>query len=176
VLAGVDGLAPWMRLAAGRLPSGCSAARCEVVQVTGGRLPRQLVLNDVRLRVVGSGRLKTTVLHLIAGLDRPDHGTVTLAGTKLDTLDRTALAKPRAERVAIVTQVSTLIARLSAAANAALGLRARGWTAAPARERAREALQEVGLGDLLKRPASGLSGGERQRVALARAWPPTPHC
>ena len=109
------------------------------------------------------------MLHLIAGLDRADHGTVTIAGTPLHTLDRTGLAKLRAEHVAIVPQVSTLIAGLSAADNVALGLRARGATPKQARERAHRALAQVGLEELHRRPAGALSGGERQRVALARA-------
>jgi ABC-type lipoprotein export system ATPase subunit len=116
-----------------------------------------------------SGCGKTTLLHLIAGLDRPDDGQITLAGTRLEALDRGALAALRAEYVAIVPQVSTLVAGLSAADNVILGLRARGIEAHVARERAREALAEVGLGALLRRAAGGLSGGERQRVALARA-------
>jgi ABC-type lipoprotein export system ATPase subunit len=116
-----------------------------------------------------SGCGKTTLLHLIAGLDRADQGTVTIAGTPLSTLDRTQLAKLRAEHVAIVPQTSTLVAGLSAQENVALGLRARGATPKQARERARNALEEVGLGELQRRSAGGLSGGERQRVALARA-------
>lgn len=116
-----------------------------------------------------SGCGKTTLLHLLAGLDRPDHGRITLAGRDLTHATRDELAALRAEHVAIVPQVSTLVAGLSARDNVALGLRARGATPSEARARAQAALQEVGLGELAKRPASGLSGGERQRVSLARA-------
>ena len=116
-----------------------------------------------------SGCGKTTLLHLVAGLDRPDHGRVELAQTDLTTATRDELARLRARHVAIVPQVSALVAGLSARENVALGLRARGRTPHEARERAQDALQEVGLGDLAHRRADGLSGGERQRVALARA-------
>ena len=116
-----------------------------------------------------SGCGKTTLLHLIAGLDRADHGTVTLAGIPLKTQDRAQLAGLRAEYVAVVPQVSTLVGGLPALDNVALGLRARGLKPGEAKRRAQAALDEVGLGDLAKRSASGLSGGERQRVALARA-------
>jgi ABC-type lipoprotein export system ATPase subunit len=116
-----------------------------------------------------SGCGKTTLLHLIAGLDRADRGTVTLAGADLERHTREQLAALRAEHVAVVPQVSALVAGLSALDNVALGLRARGETAHAARTRAREALEQVGLQELASRLAGGLSGGERQRVALARA-------
>jgi len=119
--------------------------------------------------VGASGCGKTTLLHLIAGLDRPDHGRVTLADTDLAHATRDELANLRAQHVAIVPQVSALVAGLSARDNVALGLRARGVDAKTARTKAQDALQEVGLGELAKRSAGGLSGGERQRVALARA-------
>jgi ABC-type lipoprotein export system ATPase subunit len=117
-----------------------------------------------------SGCGKTTLLHLIAGLDRADHGTVTIAGEDVSTRSREQLAQLRARAVAVVPQVSALVAGLSALDNVALGLRARGENASVARTRAYEALREVGLHELARRPASGLSGGERQRVALARAF------
>jgi len=116
-----------------------------------------------------SGCGKTTLLHLIAGLDRADHGRVTIAGEDVATRSREQLAELRARAVAVVPQVSALVAGLSALDNVALGLRARGDNAAAARARAYEALEQVGLHELARRPASGLSGGERQRVALARA-------
>jgi len=123
-----------------------------------------------QLALVGtSGSGKTTLLHLIAGLDRADHGRVVLAGHDLGDRTRAELAELRARHVAIVPQVSTLVAGLSALENVALGLRARGQTAKQAREAAKRALEDVGLGELHRRPAGGLSGGERQRVALARA-------
>lgn len=116
-----------------------------------------------------SGCGKTTLLHLITGLDRADHGRVEIGGTDLAGETREGLARLRKDLIAIVPQVSALVAGLSALDNVALGLRARGEGPRAARARAHEALEEIGLQDLAHRQASGLSGGERQRVALARA-------
>jgi ABC-type lipoprotein export system ATPase subunit len=114
-----------------------------------------------------SGCGKTSLLHLIAGLDRPDHGRVRIGGHDLADHDREGLARIRRELVAVVPQVSALVAGLSALDNVTLGLRARGVP--DAETRARRALTQLGLQDLAHRQAQGLSGGERQRVALARA-------
>ena len=116
-----------------------------------------------------SGCGKTTLLHLIAGLDRPDHGRVTLAHHDLTQPSRDELAKLRAQHVAIVPQVSSLVAGLSARDNVALGLRARGTPRSrPAPERKKRCRRSASATWPSAR-ASGLSGGERQRVALARA-------
>ncbi|MBE2317944.1 ATP-binding cassette domain-containing protein [Solirubrobacter sp. CPCC 204708] len=114
-----------------------------------------------------SGCGKTSLLHLIAGLDRPDHGRVTLGDLDLTTQTREQLATIRRDLVAVVPQVSALVAGLSVLDNVALGLRARGVR--DAKPQALAALTRLGLQDLAQRPAAGLSGGERQRVALARA-------
>jgi len=116
-----------------------------------------------------SGCGKTTLLHLITGLDRPDHGTVTLRGEDLSTRSRAELAHLRRELVAVVPQVSALVGGLSALDNVALALRARGETARTARAQAHAALSTLDLQALAHRQADALSGGERQRVALARA-------
>jgi ABC-type lipoprotein export system ATPase subunit len=142
--------------------------RAEVVDAVAG-VTIALKAGTFHALVGPSGCGKTTLLHLIAGLDRADLGTVTLRGADVATRSREQLAALRAESVAIVPQVSALVAGLSALDNVALGLRARGVPARPARERAHTALEDVGLGDLAHRLAGGLSGGERQRVALARA-------
>ena len=116
--------------------------------------------------VVGrSGSGKTTLLHLLAGLERPTGGEVALLGRELSGLDRSALAGLRREHVALVTQEPGLVPYLSALENVELGLDLRGT----APDRARAALEEVGLGERLNQRASNLSAGERQRVAIARA-------
>ncbi|MDA0170254.1 ATP-binding cassette domain-containing protein [Solirubrobacter taibaiensis] len=117
-----------------------------------------------------SGCGKTSLLHLIAGLDRPDHGRVTIGHHDLSHEDRAGLARVRRELIAVVPQVSALVAGLSTLDNVALGLRARGTTAKVAKQAAYAALAELDLQDLAHRPAGGLSGGERQRAALARAF------
>ena len=116
--------------------------------------------------VVGrSGSGKTTLLHLLAGLERATGGEVALLGRELSGLDRSALAGLRRDHVALVTQEPGLVPYLSALENVTLGLDLRGT----APDRARAALEEVGLGERLSQRASNLSAGERQRVAIARA-------
>jgi ABC-type lipoprotein export system ATPase subunit len=115
--------------------------------------------------VVGrSGTGKTTLLHLLAGLERPSEGTVTLVGVSLDGLSRGQLAELRRRHVALVTQEPGLVPYLTALENVELGLAVRG-----AFGDAQAALLEVGLGHRLDLAASKLSAGERQRVAIARA-------
>jgi len=115
--------------------------------------------------VVGrSGSGKTTVLHLLAGLERPTAGEVLLAGERLNDVDRAALAALRRRHVALVTQEPGLVPYLSARENVELGLALRG-----ADGDARAALLDVGLEHRLDAAAAKLSAGERERVAVARA-------
>ena len=118
-----------------------------------------------------SGCGKTTLLHLIAGLDRPDHGRVTLAGTDLSTHDpRRARRAARRSTSRSSPRSRALVAGLSARDNVALGLRARGVERqAGPRQSARRACRRSASASSPSAPPSGLSGGERQRVALARA-------
>jgi ABC-type lipoprotein export system ATPase subunit len=116
-----------------------------------------------------SGSGKTTILRLLAGLERPDAGTIAVAGQPLAALDRTALAGLRATTVGVVAQEVGLLAFLSARENVALTLRRRGAEHAQADQRAELCLERVGLADRASQRVSRLSGGERQRVAIARA-------
>ncbi len=113
-----------------------------------------------------SGSGKTTVLHLLAGLERPDGGDVIVAGEQLNALDRAALAGLRRREVALVTQEPGLIPYLTALENVELGMRLR--TEQPPSD-GRETLLAVGLGERLNQRAANLSAGERERVAIARA-------
>ena len=118
--------------------------------------------------IVGaSGSGKTTLLGLLAGLDLPGRGTVTLAGQRLDTLDEEARAALRAREVGFVFQSFQLLPSLSALENAMLPLELAGRED-PAR--VREVLEAVGLLPRRRHYPRQLSGGEQQRVALARAF------
>jgi putative ABC transport system ATP-binding protein len=121
--------------------------------------------------VVGpSGSGKSTVTNLIAGIDRPSAGTVTVAGQRIDTMGEEALARWRGDTVGIVFQFFQLLPTLTALENVALPLDfARRGGARDGRRRARDLLGLVGLGDKADRLPTELSGGEQQRVAIARA-------
>jgi putative ABC transport system ATP-binding protein len=119
--------------------------------------------------IVGaSGSGKSTLLSIIAGLDVPTSGRVTLAGTSLFELDEDARAAVRARQLGFVFQSFQLLANLTALENVMLPLELLGRN--DARDHAREMLHRVGLGERLSHYPKVLSGGEQQRVALARAF------
>jgi len=115
-----------------------------------------------------SGSGKSTLLNLLAGLDAPDAGTVLWDGSA-DTG-----ARRRAAYLGMVFQSFYLVPELDACANVLLARRILGGADAAARKRARDLLDQVGLGGRARHLPSQLSGGERQRVALARALMNTP--
>jgi putative ABC transport system ATP-binding protein len=113
-----------------------------------------------------SGCGKSTLLALAAGLDRPSAGDVRAFGDSLETLSELELASYRS-RIGIVFQSENLWSALSARENIAVALRLAGVQRAS--ERAREALEELGLGDRAAHRVAALSGGEQQRVAICAA-------
>jgi putative ABC transport system ATP-binding protein len=120
------------------------------------------------LAIVGpSGSGKSTLGAILAGIDRPDAGSVTAFGRRIDKLRDDALARWRGQHVGIVFQDFNLIPTLNAVENVQLALRLTGVRAG--RCQAQAALASVGLGGHAKRLPSQLSGGEQQRVAVARA-------
>ncbi len=119
--------------------------------------------------IVGaSGSGKSTLLSILAGLDVPSAGRVTVAGTDLFSLDEDARAALRARQMGFVFQSFQLLAHLTALENVMLPLELMGRS--DARQAATEILQRVGLGERLGHYPRVLSGGEQQRVALARAF------
>jgi len=125
------------------------------------------------LAVVGpSGSGKSTLLGLLAGLDAPTDGDVMLFGQSLATLDEDGRAALRAGRVGFVFQSFQLVPGLSALENVMLPVELAEHD--QVRERARQALERVGLSHRLGHRPTELSGGEQQRVALARAFAPDP--
>ena len=116
-----------------------------------------------------SGVGKSTLLNLIAGLDRPDAGTIRFDDVDLSTLDDDALTVLRRERMGFVFQAFHVLPYLSVAQNVALPLALTGRDADALRRRVGEMLQAVDLAERAESRPRELSGGELQRVAIARA-------
>lgn len=116
-----------------------------------------------------SGSGKTTLLNAIGGLDRPDSGTLTVAGIRLNDLDQSGLADLRLAKIGFVFQSYNLIPVLTAQENIEFILLMQGVGASERHRLATQLLQEVGLSGLGSRRPNELSGGQQQRVAVARA-------
>jgi putative ABC transport system ATP-binding protein len=116
-----------------------------------------------------SGSGKTTLLNLIAGIDRPNSGSLVIAGTDISTLGESALAKWRSHNVGFVFQFYNLLPVLTAYENVELPLLLTNLSKKEKREHVEAALNVVGLGDRMKHYPKQLSGGQEQRVAIARA-------
>lgn len=120
--------------------------------------------------IVGaSGVGKSTLLHILGGLDRPDEGALEVGGGNLTTMPDQEIVAFRNRRIGFVFQFHHLLPEFSAVENAELPMRIARMPVADARQRAGELLQRVGLGDRLTHRPGMLSGGEQQRVAVARA-------
>jgi putative ABC transport system ATP-binding protein len=160
--------APAVELANVNIHLGRGAARVHVL--------RDIDLTIARGEAVGlvgpSGSGKSTLLMVLAGLERPDSGSVLVEGNDLATLDEDRLARFRGARIGIVFQSFHLIPTMTALENIAIPLELQG--APNAFGRAREELAAVGLADRASHYPAQLSGGEQQRVALARAIAPDP--
>jgi putative ABC transport system ATP-binding protein len=116
-----------------------------------------------------SGSGKTTLLSLAGGLDRPDSGSIIVAGHDLTRLDDAGLTEFRRDVTGWMFQAAGLLPLLTAEENVALVLRIQGRTLIDAKTAARTALAVVGLEERAHHRAYELSGGEQLRVALARA-------
>jgi putative ABC transport system ATP-binding protein len=166
--SGLQRATPAIALAGVNLSLGRGAARVHIL--------KDIDLNIGRGEAVGmvgpSGSGKSTLLMVMAGLERPDSGTVEVAGQELGTLDEDALARFRGRNVGIVFQSFHLIPTMTALENVAVPLELTG--APDALERAARELGAVGLDDRRHHYPAQLSGGEQQRVALARALVPNP--
>ena len=142
----------------------------------GGRsLP---VLRDLDLQVVAgemvaivgaSGVGKSTLLHVLGGLDRVDQGSITIADAELTAMKDADVVAFRNRRVGFVFQFHHLLPEFSALENVEMPMRIARLPMAEARTRAEELLRRVGLAERLEHQPGTLSGGEQQRVAVARA-------
>ncbi len=136
------------------------------------------VLRDLELHVAhgemvaivgASGVGKSTLLHLLGGLDRADSGQIVVADVDLRALDDSSLVQFRNRNVGFVFQFHHLMPEFDATENVEMPMRIARESGGSARRRAADLLSRVGLGERLKHRPSEMSGGEQQRVAVARA-------
>jgi|SRR5581483_1477326 len=160
------------------LPDAPAVEAVEVTRVhTGGGTPVRALDNvsltvdrgDVVAIVGPSGSGKSTLLYLLAGLDRPDHGTVRLLGTDWQTLRGSARARFRRSSCGFVAQGMALLPQATAAENVEVPLVLDGAGPDERGSRVSQALERVGLAAEGAKLPDQMSGGQQQRVAIARA-------
>ena len=132
-------------------------------------LDLQIAAGELVAIIGESGVGKSTLLNILAGLDEPDEGAVSISGIELGPLDEAARTRLRRERIGFVFQAFHILPYLTVGQNVALPLALNSPDAGAASARAEAMLEAVGLAGRGVDYASDLSGGELQRVAIARA-------
>jgi putative ABC transport system ATP-binding protein len=142
-----------------------------------------VAVNDVTLTVeqrefvavMGpSGSGKTTLLNMLGGIDRPSEGNVIIDGVDITQLSDKKLISFRRDNIGFIFQDFSLLPVLTAKENVEFVMQLQGRSNKDCETRARELLDEVGLGDRINNIPGKLSGGQQQRVAVARALAPKP--
>ena len=153
----------------------------KLVKTFASRQQSLNIFNNISLQIAAgesvaiigpSGAGKSTLLSMLAGLDDPTTGSITLLGKPLHSMDETARARLRARNISFIFQSFQLLPELNALDNVLLALEIQNHP--DARQQALHWLQKVGLGERLDHKPTQLSGGEQQRVAIARAFATTP--
>jgi putative ABC transport system ATP-binding protein len=124
---------------------------------------------QMTLLIGPSGCGKTTLISIIAGLLNPTSGDVTVLGHQLNQMRNGDLVRFRGQEIGFVFQQYNLLPALTAAENAAVPLLIAGWQRARAVEKAKDMLDEMGMGNRVNAYPTQLSGGQQQRVAIARS-------
>jgi lipoprotein-releasing system ATP-binding protein len=142
-----------------------------------------VIFHDLALDIAGGDRVaitgasgvgKSTLLHLIAGLDKPNQGSIYYRGKNIAELSEPNLSAFRNREIGYVWQQHHLLPEFTACENVMMPLLIRGVGRSNAEPTARECLEEVGLGARIHHRSGELSGGEQQRVAIARALAASP--
>ena len=140
----------------------------EEVKVLRG-IDLQVPIGEMTFLVGPSGCGKTTLLSVIAGLLNPTGGQLEVLGTPSASLRGSKAVEFRRQNLGFVFQQFNLLPSLTAAQNAAVPLLAAGWKLKRAEEKAKELLNDLGMGSRANATPNQLSGGQQQRVAFARA-------